>query len=389
MGKYYLLNPNNKRKPKVISEEEYLEMLAGKKLNPVSKKRRTKMKKRKKSATSRKRKPSKKARRKSIRKAVKKVLTKRTKRKSAKKRKRKVKKNSWFKQPIRHKRAALKGIRRRKRKVKKNSWPKQPIRHKRAAIKGWKKKTRKIRKNAWFEEPKRHRIASKKGWGQRKKGTKGYKMASGYELLRNPFKSKRIRKNPFISKKRRKSKRGRSLVSGIRVKRNPNPLVTFQNSLKTITDIKFVKKASLVTAGSLSAGLLSGMIKSRVKQLPDNAAVNIALEGASGALVATLAGTVTKNKNVTRDMVLGTIAGIFDDIGRRLITPMLTKMSAKKSEESMSGLTENLQQSFGLGDSVQDSFHLGEYLTSDQLGDYATVESISSAESAGTYGETF
>jgi hypothetical protein len=93
--------------------------------------------------------------------------------------------------------------------------------------------------------------------------------------------------------------------------------------------------AAQMTIGSVGAPVLAGTLSKLIKQVTGgklsidiSKPAGLALQGVAGAVMATSVTVVMKNSSVGKNIMLGTIGGIFGDIAKKVIVPMLTPKTA-------------------------------------------------------------
>jgi len=153
---------------------------------------------------------------------------------------------------------------------------------------------------------------------------------------------------------RRKGKRRKGRKSCAR--RNPGSGITgkFMANVKELWSMDTLKKAGYVAAGSVATPILAGVIKGLVNKnktiLPETGLGGAAVNLGVTALYTAALSMFIKNKDVSKYMFLGGVAGVVSDIAAEQILPRL-------------GLSDYL---------------VADYLTQGVSG-YATTEEISAA----------
>lgn len=154
--------------------------------------------------------------------------------------------------------------------------------------------------NKWpFDAPIKHSRAAKKGARKRKRKTRGYKRSTGakYPLIRNP--------------------------------RNMNS--TLGANLRAIISMPVMIDALQITAGSVGAPLLGGSLKNVINNatgsetIKSGGMMEIGVNGFAGAALATAATAVSGSSKIGKNIIYGTIGGLFSRVTKGFVNRMLTK----------------------------------------------------------------
>jgi hypothetical protein len=181
-----------------------------------------------------------------------------------------------------------------------------------------------------------------------------------------------MRKNPGIAdyltmapkknpKKKRRTKRNKlrrfRTVASSYPRMNPaRPGNALAANLRALVSVPVMVDAAQMTIGSVGAPVLAGTLSKLIKQVTGgklaidiSKPAGLALQGVAGAVMATSVTVVMKNSSVGKNIMLGTIGGIFGDIAKKVIVPMLTPKTATAPATTSESTPEALPEPNGAG----------------------------------------
>jgi hypothetical protein len=173
-----------------------------------------------------------------------------------------------------------------------------------------------------------------------------------------------------------------------------------QKNLKEIFSMSTLKDGAILASGSLASPMVSALIQdglnkiTKKETIKPTGAVSKVVDLLSGALLATVAGMVTKSANVSKLMLLGAISGVMSDVANETITPKLG-LSDYVDPRLLRDYLQ-LPQKNGMRDYLKLPNGMRDFATVDQIkasnrrmNDFATVDQVVDSTTMNSADEEF
>jgi len=308
-----------------------------------------------------------------------KVRANRKRRKSP--RKRKVRANRKRRKPARKRKVSANKKRSRRKTRKKATRRRKPVRANRKRKTRKRRSTRRNKARRALPTLRNRRRRKPSRRKRRARRNTMWPMAAN-PILRNPLGRKSAAKLAWRQRKRKRKGYASAKKRGGRypVARNPRNIAqAFKANLAGIFNKRMLVDAGQMTIGSVGAPVLAAslsklMARTTGKALPMSGIAGYGVRAVSGVVLATGAAMVSKDASLSKNVLLGTIGGIFADIAKKRVLPMIMGGSAAAAPAAVTAPeTAAAAGVSGLRGPRQD---LARELALSGINDYATGQQI-------------